>query len=151
MLLWSTLQLCRTSLSKFIDIGILIWLLLSMNKTQQTLQRRFNVVFMLYDVATLHNVKSTLKQRCVCQLWNLQRRTTLKQRCVFPRWTEQRWTTSKQCCKYDHLKQIYKHWFKNKIIFLNFKEYLGLNIFLDFFPILTLSWWRPLSYRNQSI
>ena len=28
--------------------------------------------------------------------------------------------------------------FKNKIIFLNFKEYVGFNIFLHFFPILTL-------------
>ena len=41
--------------------------------------------------------------------------------------------------------------FKNKIIFLNFKEYVGLIIFLHFFPILTLSWRRPLSYKNQSI
>ena len=45
----------------------------------------------------------------------------------------------------------YKHRFKNKIIFLNFKEYVGLNIFLHFFPILTLSWRRPLSYRSQPI
>ena len=29
--------------------------------------------------------------------------------------------------------------FKNKIIFLNFKEYVGLIIFLHLFPILTLS------------
>ena len=43
-----------------------------------------------YDVAMSHNAKSTLKQRCVCQCWNLQRRTMLKQRCVFQRWTEQR-------------------------------------------------------------
>ena len=41
--------------------------------------------------------------------------------------------------------------FKNKSIFLNFKEYNGLNIFLHFFPILTLSWRKPLSYKNQSI
>ena len=41
-----------------------------------------------YDVATSHNVKSTLKQRFVCQRWNLQCRTTLKQRCVFQRWTD---------------------------------------------------------------
>ena len=40
--------------------------------------------------------------------------------------------------------------FKNKSIFLNFREYVELNIFLHFFPILTLSWWRPLSYKNQS-
>ena len=43
-----------------------------------------------YDVATSHNVKSTLKQRYVRQRWNLQRSTTLKQRCVFPHWIEQR-------------------------------------------------------------
>ena len=30
----------------------------------------------------------------------------------------------------------YKPRFKNKIIFLNFKKYVGLNIFLHFFPIL---------------
>ena len=42
-----------------------------------------------YDVATSHNVKSTLKQHCVRQRWNLQRWTTLKQRCVFQRWIEQ--------------------------------------------------------------
>ena len=30
----------------------------------------------------------------------------------------------------------YKPRFKNKIIFSNFKEYVGLNIFLHFFPIL---------------
>ena len=48
-------------------------------------------------------------------------------------------------------KKKYKPQFKNKIIFLNFKEYLGLNIFLHFFTILTLSWRRMLSYRNQFI
>ena len=31
---------------------------------------------------------------------------------------------------------IYKPRFKNKIIFLNFKEYVELNIFIHFFPIL---------------
>ena len=31
---------------------------------------------------------------------------------------------------------IYKPRFKNKIIFLNFKKYVELNIFLPFFPIL---------------
>ena len=36
-----------------------------------------------YDVATSHNVKSLLKQRCVRQRCNLQRLTTLKQRCHF--------------------------------------------------------------------
>ena len=48
-------------------------------------------------------------------------------------------------------KKIYKPRFKNKLIFLNFKEYVGPNNFLHFFPILTLSRRRPLSYRNQSI
>ena len=38
-----------------------------------------------YDVATSHNVKSTLKQRCVRQRW-----TTSNQRCTFQRWFEQR-------------------------------------------------------------
>ena len=104
--------------------------------------KHFNVGSVLllgwYDVATSHNVKSTLKQRCVCQRWNLQRRTTLKQRCVFQRWTEQRWTTSKQrchfqrrfsqCwatskqrCEYDHFKKM-KPRFKSKIIFVSFMD-----------------------------
>ena len=39
----------------------------------------------LYDAATSHNVKSTLKQRCVYQRCNLQRLATLKQHCVFQR------------------------------------------------------------------
>ena len=42
-------------------------------------QQHFNVVSMLllgwYNVETLDNVKSTLKQRCVCQRWNLKRWT----------------------------------------------------------------------------
>ena len=61
----------------------------------------------------------------------------LKQRCHFQRQYLQRWATSKQRCEYDHLKKT-KLRFKNKIIFLNFKEYVGFNIFLHFFPILTL-------------
>ena len=39
-----------------------------------------------YDVATSDNVKSTLKQRCVCQRWNLQHWTTSNQRCLFQCW-----------------------------------------------------------------
>ena len=74
----------------------------------------------------------------------------VRQRCFFQRRYSQHWTTSKQRCEYDHLKKNYKPRFKNKIMFLNFKEYVGLNIFLHFFSILTLSW-RSLSYRNQSI
>ena len=42
--------------------------------------KHFNVFTALfldsYDVATSPNVKSTLKQRCVRQLWNLQPRRT---------------------------------------------------------------------------
>ena len=103
-----------------------------------------------YDVTTSHNVKSTLKQRCVRQCWNLQHSTTLKQRCVFERWIEQRWATSKQRlpfqhrfsqrwatskqrCEYDHFKKkTNKPRFKSKIIFLRFKEYAGLKIFFNF-------------------
>ena len=56
--------------------------------------KHFNVVSTLSfgwrDVATWDNVKSTLKQRCVFQRWNLQCLTTSNQRCVFQRWHEQR-------------------------------------------------------------
>ena len=37
-----------------------------------------------------------MKQRCLCQPWNLQRRTTSNQRCVFQRWYEQRYAMIKQ-------------------------------------------------------
>ena len=106
-----------------------------------------------YDVATSHNVKSTLKQRYVCQRWNLQRSATLKQPCVFQRWIEQRlttskqryhfqrrfsqrWATSKQRCEYDHFKTKLSLiiFFKSRIIFLSFKENAGLKIFFNFSP-----------------
>ena len=52
-------------------------------------QETFNVVSTLllgwYDVVTSDNVKSTLKQRCVCQRSNLQRWTTSNQHCLFQR------------------------------------------------------------------
>ena len=113
--------------------------------SQRTFQRQFDVIFRWYDAATQHNVKSTLKQRCIRQRWNLQRSTTFKRRCVFQRWIEQRchfkrqfsqhWETSKQRCKYDYLKKkIFKPWFKNNIIFLSFEEYAGLKIFFIFSP-----------------
>ena len=41
--------------------------------------------FGCYDATTWNNVKSTLKQHCVSQRWNLQRQTTWNQRCVFQR------------------------------------------------------------------
>ena len=44
---------------------------------------------------------STLKQRCVCQCWNLQRWITLNQRCLFQHWFGQRYTTSKQHCHFQ--------------------------------------------------
>ena len=107
-----------------------------------------------YDVGTSHNVTSMLKQRCVQQHWNLQRSTTLKQHCVFQRWIEQRlatskqgyhfqppfsqrWATSKQRREYDRLGKKIKPRFKNKIIFLSFKEYAGLKFFFvwSFYPI----------------
>ena len=51
----------------------------------------FNVVSTLsfgwYNVATWD--KSTLKQRCVFQRWNLQRQTISNQCCVFQPWSEQ--------------------------------------------------------------
>ena len=68
--------------------GVFLWVL------QRFKEHRFNVVSTLSfgwcDVATWGNVKSTLKQRCVFQRWNLQHRTTLNQCCVFQRWYEQR-------------------------------------------------------------
>ena len=77
--------------------------------TRKLPSKHFNIgstLFLVwYDVATSHNVKSTLKKRCVCQRWNLQRRATLKQHCVFQRRFSQRWATSKQRFEYDHLKK----------------------------------------------
>ena len=56
--------------------------------------KHFNVVSRLYfgwyDATTWDNIKSTLKQPCFLQRWNLQRWTMSNQRCVFQRWYEQR-------------------------------------------------------------
>ena len=80
----------------------------------------FSTLFLSwYDFATPYNIKSTLKQRCVRQLWDLQGWTTSNQFCLFCLfWFEQRqattkqrhfqrrftqrWATSNQRCKYDH-------------------------------------------------
>ena len=90
-----------------------------------TPSKHFKVVSTLllgwYDVSTLHNVKSTLKQLCVLQRWNLQRSTTTNQRCHFQYRFSQRWATLK--------KMKIKPRFKNKIIFLSFKEYAGHKSF----------------------
>ena len=69
-----------------------------------------------YDVATSHNIKSTLKQRCVRQRWNLQRSTT------------------SNVANMTIWKKI-KPWVKNKIIFLCFKNTPDLKS-SSFFPIL---------------
>ena len=54
----------------------------------------FNVVSTLflgwYDVVVSQNVKSTLKQGCVRQRWNLQRWKMSNQRYLFQCWIEQR-------------------------------------------------------------
>ena len=88
-----------------------------------------------YDLATPHNVKSTLKQRCVRQSWNLQRSTTLKQRYIFQRWNVRQRRNNVAIFNVDFhnvgqrrnnvgnmtiWKKI-KSTFKNKIIFLSFK------------------------------
>ena len=56
-------------------------------------RKHFRVVSTLflgwYDIAKSHNVKLTLKQRCVHQHWNSQCWTTSNQRCTFQRWLEQ--------------------------------------------------------------
>ena len=78
----------------------------------------FNNVETTFYISTLNWTTLTSKQRC-----HLKRRFT------------QRWTTSKQRCEYDHLEKKNKSWFKNKIIFLSFKEYGRLKS-LHFFPTL---------------
>ena len=53
--------------------------------------KHFNVVSMFllgwYDVGMSDNVKSTLKQRCVYQRWNLLRWTKLSQHCPWRSWS----------------------------------------------------------------
>ena len=83
-----------------------------------------------YDVITSDNVKSTLKQRCVCQRWNLQRWPTSKHRCYFQLRVSQRWTTSKQRCKHDNLEKFKKSkklFLKNKNLKKKKKRKLKLN------------------------
>ena len=49
-----------------------------------------NISTLFQHCLLVDNVKSTLKQCCVFQRWNLQHRTTSNQRCVFQRGYEQR-------------------------------------------------------------
>ena len=57
--------------------------------------------------------------------------------CHFQPPFSQRWATSKQRREYDRLGKKIKPRFKNKIIFLSFKEYAGLKFFFvwSFYPI----------------
>ena len=128
--------------------------------TQQTFQLRFNVVFRLIwgrDVEQRQiNVKttlcmSTLKFTTLC--FSTLNWTTLDNVEPTLSFSTSIFTTLgnvETTLRIWPFEKKYKPRFKNKIIFLNFKEYVGLNIFLHFFPILTLSWRRSLSYRNQS-
>ena len=60
-------------------------LLATFVNTQETFNVVSTLLFGWYDVVTSDNVKSTLKQRCVCQRSNLQRWTTSNQHCLFQR------------------------------------------------------------------
>ena len=105
--------------------------------TQQTFQRRFNVAFRLIwrrDVATFNNVETTL---CISTLnW-----TTLGNVETTLSFSTSIFTTLgnvETTLRIWPFEKKFKPPFKNKIIFLNYKEYVGLNIFIYFFPILTL-------------
>ena len=105
--------------------------------TQQTFQRRFNIVFGLIwrrDVARQINVETTL---CMTTLnW-----TTLDNVETMLSFSKSIFTTLgnvETTLWIWPFEKKNKPRFKNKIIFLNFKEYAGLNVFLHFFPILTL-------------
>ena len=132
--------------------------------SQQKFQRRFNVVFRLIwrrDVVQRQiNVETALCMSNVEQGWNnvvffnTELNNVRQRRNNFVIFNVNFHDLGQRRNNVENVtiwKKIYKPRFKNKIIFLNFKEYVGLNIFLRFFPILTLSWRRPLSYRNQSI
>ena len=100
-----------------------------------------------YDVLTSHYIKSTLKQRCVRQRWNLQRLTTLTILTLYIltlNWTTlgnveatlSFWTSIftmlgnvKTALRIWQFGKKINRWFKNKIIFLSFKQY-GLKIFI---------------------
>ena len=123
--------------------------------TQQTFQRRFNVVFGLIwrrDVAQRQiNVETTLRTSTLKSTTFNNVETTL---CIsMLNWTtldNVETTLSFSTSIFTMLGNVettlqiwpfekkYKPPFKNKMIFLNFKEYVGLNIFLHLFPILTV-------------
>ena len=97
-----------------------------------------------YDVATSHNVKSTLKQRCVRQRWNLQRWNNVVYFNVELNNVRQRRNNVVIFnVDFHNLGQRRNNWnmaiwkkikprFKSKITFLSFKEYAGLKIFFSF-------------------
>ena len=84
----------------------------------QQIFQPFSALFLgWYDVTMSNNVKSSLKQCCVCRRWNVQsykRYSTLKQRCHFQR---QNNVANMSICK----KLKNKPRVKSKIIFLTFK------------------------------
>ena len=114
--------------------------------------KHFNVgstlVLGWYAVTTSHNVKPTLKQRCIRQRWSLhsqrwnnfvyfnvelnnirQRRNNIVVFNVDFYNVEQR---RNNVANMTISKKINKPRFKSKIIFLRFKEYPGLKIFFNF-------------------
>ena len=77
--------LLNTYVSNLINFTKLCSLLATFVNTQETFNVVSTLLFGWYDVVTSDNVKSTLKQRCVCQRSNLQRWTTSNQHCLFQR------------------------------------------------------------------
>ena len=134
----------------------------------------FSTLFLgWYDVATSHNAKLALKQRCVRQRWNLKSWTTsvvhfnvdlnnVRQHrnnvVIFNVDFHNVWQRWNNVVNTSIWKKKIKPRFKNKIIFLSFKEHVGLKIFFILFSILylkedlrgckILKTWNILNYKN---
>ena len=147
----SLAEFTRSSISIKTHDGIFTCVLLNrfalhcLHKPLKLPSKHFNVVSMLflgwYDVATSYNIKSTLKQRCVRQRWNLQRWTTSMLGNVQ---TMLSFSTSIYT-PLDHVKTTLWIWplkkwknkprVKNVIILLSFSnEYAELKIFFTLSP-----------------
>ena len=126
--------------------------MLTYDLIQQTFQRRSNIYLGWYDVATSHNAKWTWKQRCVRQVetcnveqrrinvvhFNVDFNNVRQCRNIVVIFNvdfynlRQRWNNVVNMTIWK--KKKIKPRFKNKIIFLSFKEYAGLKIFFIFSP-----------------
>ena len=104
--------------------------------TQQTFQHQFNVVFRLVWRRNVTQRQINVETTLYMSTLKSTTQNNVETKLCF---STLNWTTLgnvETTVRIWPFKKKYKPRFKAKVIFLNFKKYVGLNIFLHFFPIL---------------